>query len=394
MDTESRNPSARTDSQQPQSRESGSLPAWLDEAWMYVSTKTRELAGRIGDSFPHAAPNGKYDEEPPQWWTSGFWPGLLNLVERETGEPELRRIAAACEVKLEDALRDAEQVDHDLGFLWLPTGVASYRRDGGRESRRRALLAANLLAARFNVQGHYLRAWNFEGQEMDTRGVAIIDSMMNLPLLHWASEETQDPRFRQVAMLHADMVLKHFVRHDHSVCHAVEFDPETGMKIKEHGGQGFAQGSAWARGTAWALHGFALSYGYTGKPQYLDAAERIAGFFLEQLGQQVLPVWDFRADEEHRGAWDSSAAAIAASGLLELSRHSTQSAMFHEAALSLVHGLYKQLRVADDQEGLLQKGTVHYPQRRHLNVPIIYGDYFFAEALAKLRGYPGFFEHQ
>ena len=166
------------------------------------------------------------------------------------------------------------------------------------------------------------------------------------------------------------------------------------MKIKEHGGQGFAEGSAWARGTAWAMHGFALSYGYTGKPQYLEAAEQIAGFFLEQLGQDILPVWDFRADEKHREAWDSSAAAIAADGLLELARYSAQAGMFREAALSLVHGLYTNFRVPDDQEGLLHKGTVHYPQRRHLNVPIIYGDYFFAEALAKLRGKTGFFEHR
>jgi len=391
MATENRKPIGEP-AGMPLGNEQGS--AWVKEALSYVQVKARKLAGRIGAAFPHAAPDGSYDEEPPQWWTAGFWPGMLNLIERETGEPEFRRIADECEAKLEEVLMDAEQVDHDLGFLWLPTGVSNYRRHGGRDSRRRALLAANLLAARFNVQGHYLRAWNFEGHGMDTRGVAIIDSMMNLPLLYWASQETNDPRFRHMAMLHADMVLKHFVRHDHSVCHAIEFDPDTGMKIKEHGGQGFAEGSAWARGTAWAMHGFALSYGYTGKPQYLEAAEQIAGFFLEQLGQDILPVWDFRADEKHREAWDSSAAAIAADGLLELARYSAQAGMFREAALSLVHGLYTNFRVPDDQEGLLHKGTVHYPQRRHLNVPIIYGDYFFAEALAKLRGKTGFFEHR
>lgn len=381
---------------QPQS-ESAAFPAspsdlWVDEAWQRMLQKTKRLAERIGAAFPHAAPNGRYDQESPAWWTAGFWPGTLRLIEQEQADEHLRRIADECERQLEQVLRDPEQVDHDLGFLWLPTGVANYKLNGDRESRRRGLLAANLLLARFNVQGHFIRAWNFDGRNMDTRGVAIIDCMMNLPLLYWASEESHDPRFKQVAMLHADMVLKHFVRHDHSVCHAIEFDPETGMKLKEHGGQGFAEGSAWARGTAWALYGFALSHGYTGKPQYLEAAEGIADFFLEQLGQDIVPVWDFRATEDHRAAWDSSAAAITASGLLELARHSSRGAFFRETASSLLHGLYQNFSTPDHEEGLLVKGTVHYPERRHLNVPIIYGDYFFAEALAKLRGYPGFFE--
>lgn len=365
---------------------------WVDEAWRHMLQKTKKLAERIGASFPHAAPDRRYDQESPGWWTAGFWPGILRLIEQDQADEQLRSIADECERQLEQVLRDPEQVDHDLGFLWLPTGVANYKLNGDRESRRRGLLAANLLLARFNVQGHFIRAWNFEGRNMDTRGVAIIDCMMNLPLLYWASEESDDPRFKQAAMLHADMVLKHFVRHDHSVCHAIEFDPETGMKLKEHGGQGFAEGSAWARGTSWALHGFALSYGYTGKPQYLEAAEGIADFFLDQLGQDIVPVWDFRADEDHRVAWDSSAAAITASGLLELARHSSRGAFFRETASGLLHGLYRNFSTPDHEEGLLVKGTVHYPERRHLNVPIIYGDYFFTEALAKLRGYPGFFE--
>lgn len=152
---------------------------------------------------------------------------------------------------------------------------------------------------------------------MDTRGVAIIDSMMNLPLLYWASEQSGDPRFRWLAEAHADTVAREFIRADGSICHVVEFDPHTGQKLREHGGQGHAPGSAWARGTAWALHGFALSFRYTGEARYLETAERAADFFLAMLGEEIVPVWDFRAPAEHQVAWDSSAAAIAASGLLE-----------------------------------------------------------------------------
>ena len=198
-----------------------------------------------------------YDKNDPEWWTAGFWPGLLWLVYRDDPQheaaAELLRIAGSCERQLEECLRDPDLVDHDLGFIWLLSGVASYRQMGSEDGRRRGLLAANLLAARFHVRGEFIRAWNFGSSMMDTRGVAIIDSMMNLPLLYWASEQSGDPRFRWLAEAHADTVAREFVRADGSICHVVEFDPHTGQKLREHGGQGHAPGSAWARGTAWAL---------------------------------------------------------------------------------------------------------------------------------------------
>ncbi|MCQ4086795.1 glycoside hydrolase family 88 protein [Saccharibacillus sp. JS10] len=364
---------------------------WIEQAWQESSHKVHQLHQRVGASFPHVVQDGMYQSESPQWWTAGFYPGILHLVGRESGDPELRQSANECEIRLEQVLGDPEQVDHDLGFIWLLTGVATYKQYGEQDSRRRSLLAANLLAARYNESGAFIRAWNFESAHMDTRGVAIIDCMMNLPLLYWASEETGDPRFAHIANRHAHTVLKHFIRSGYSVCHTVEFDPETGEMLTEHGGQGFAKGSAWARGTSWALHGFALAYGYTGHAAYLQAAEGIADFFLASLGEEIVPVWDFRATEPHRGAKDSSATAIAASGLLELAKHSSRGDFYRQEASRLLHGLHVHFSAPADEEGLVILGTVHYPERRSLNVPIIYGDYFFLEGLAKLRGYSGLF---
>ncbi|WP_046214958.1 glycoside hydrolase family protein [Paenibacillus wulumuqiensis] len=417
---------------------------WITEAWEWASERTQSNAAVIQDHFPHVAENGKYDRCAPEWWTAGFWPGLLWLVHgtgddnqshlpvrslptiedeqemdlaSELGthhEPEmveqtaesaaegkpahyqlpLSRWAESCERQLEHCLYNPELVDHDLGFIWLLSGVARYIHTGDPDSRRRGLLAANLLAARFNVRGNYIRAWNFGLPFMDTRGVAIIDSMMNLPLLYWASLETGDPRYRSLAIEHADTIAGQFVREDHSICHIVEFDASTGARLKEHGGQGFGPGSAWARGTAWALYGFALSYAYTGKQCYLEISRQTADFFLGQLGERIVPYWDFRAPEEHRDALDSSAAAIAASGLLELARHLPvkERGAYEQAGQRIIRGLYEQYSTRQiGGEGLITHGTVHYPERRHLNVPIIYGDYYFMEALIKLRGGRGLF---
>lgn len=370
---------------------------WLEEAWQQGAAKTIRNAKRIKDTFPHIAPQGTYDRNDPEWWTAGFWPGLLWLVYGDAPESEaaasLHRIAESCERQLEGCLRDPESVDHDLGFIWLLSGVANYRQTGSMDGRRRGMLAANLLAARFHVRGEFIRAWNFSSSAMDTRGVAIIDSMMNLPLLYWASEQSGDPRFRWLAEAHADTVAREFIRADGSICHVVEFDPHTGQKLREHGGQGHAPGSAWARGAAWALHGFALSFRYTGEARYLETAERAADFFLAMLGEEIVPVWDFRAPAEHQVAWDSSAAAIAASGLLELAKLSPRGETYAAAGERIVRGLHEHYSSGDSaaEEGLIMQGTVHYPEGRGLNVPIIYGDYFYMEALAKLRGHAGLF---
>ncbi|CAH1227575.1 Unsaturated glucuronyl hydrolase [Paenibacillus sp. JJ-223] len=370
---------------------------WAEEAWQQGVLKTVRNAQRIKDTFPHTSIQGEYDQNAPEWWTAGFWPGLLWLVQREAGTAQeadsLSRIALSCEKQLEACLRDPDLVDHDLGFVWLLSGVAHYRQTGNADGRRRGLLAANLLAARFHVRGRFIRAWNFDSAAMDTRGVAIIDSMMNLPLLYWASEESGDPRFRWLAEAHADTVAREFVRGDGSICHVVEFDPTTGQKVREHGGQGHAPGSAWARGNAWALYGFALSFRYTGEARYLETAERAADVFLAMLGEDIVPPWDFRAPAEHQVAWDSSAAAIAASGLLELAKLSPRGEAYAAAGERLARGLYERYSsgASSAEEGLILQGTVHYPERRGLNVPIIYGDYFYMETLAKLRGREGWF---
>lgn len=168
-------------------------PDWVKEAWNQTVNKVKRTSSRIGDGFPHASVDGVYKLEPASWWTAGFWPGLLWLVYRDTKDEALKQLAESCERQLDQVVTDYYKLDHDIGFMWTLTSLARYKLLGAEDSKRRALLAANLLAARFNVQGNYIRAWNPWREGEQNAGWAIIDCMMNLPLLHWAAAVTGDP---------------------------------------------------------------------------------------------------------------------------------------------------------------------------------------------------------
>ncbi len=269
---------------------------WVNDAWEKVHEKVTRTSSRIGARFPHASVDGTYVLEAPHWWTAGFWPGLLWLLYRdsESKDDRYKDIAEACEQQLDEVLAGYDRLDHDIGFMWSLTSVARYKLLGEEQSRRRALLAASVLSGRFNIKGNYIRAWNPWSEGDRNEGWAIIDCMMNLPLLYWASETTGDPRFKHLAMAHADTVLNYFIRTDGSVNHIVIFDPQTGEFESVNGGQGFAPNSAWSRGASWAIYGMALSYRYTGEARYLEAAKRVAHFFLANLPEDSVPHWDFR----------------------------------------------------------------------------------------------------
>ncbi|ULO09240.1 glycoside hydrolase family 88 protein [Paenibacillus sp. 19GGS1-52] len=363
---------------------------WVEEAWSKALEKTQKNSLRIGAGFPHAAQGGKYVLEEPFWWTAGFWPGQLWLLYNESGDESLKVIAEECEQRLDAVLNEYVRLDHDLGFMWTLTSVASYKLLGNEASKIRALKAANFLAARFNLKGNFIRAWNpwFEGE--DNRGYAIIDCAMNMPLLFWASEVTGDPRYRHIAEAHMDTVVKHFIRPDGSVYHIVRFDAETGAFIEGIGGQGYAAESAWSRGTAWAIYGLTLAYHHTGKSEYLYTAQKVAHFFLARLPEDHVPHWDFRAPAEDRVFRDSSAGACAASGLLLLADKvgELEAPVYREPAIKMLESLYRNYGTwgNDAEEGLILHGTSNYPAGQNIDVPLIYGDFFYVEGLARLKG--------
>lgn len=361
--------------------------------------KLAAVCPRSAQKIPARAIDGLHDnyadgrEFPPDsglsWWTNGFWAGILWQAYSSTGRKEYAETARFTERKLDECFQSYLGLHHDVGFMWMPSAVADYRMTGNAGSRRRGLHAANLLAGRFNPAG-FIRAWNdISGESSDTRGWAIIDCLLNLPLLYWAGEETGDPRYRKIAETHADTVLKYFIRPDGSVCHIVELDPETGAFIRDYGGQGYGQGSSWTRGQAWGLYGFALSSRHTGAVRYLAAAQKIAEYFTAHIpADGKIPV-DFCQPDDPRW-YDDIAAAVAACGLIELADLVPNRAReYLDPALLLLQNLDKTADWNLDTDGFLQNCSPAYHADIH-NVNYTYGDYFFYEALLKLCG-RGFF---
>jgi unsaturated chondroitin disaccharide hydrolase len=366
---------------------------WAHEVWGRIEAKLARTSRRIGDSLAFVSVDGRYREfagreEPASWWTNSFWAGLCWLAYRETLDPFYRQTAEAVETKLDAALLAYDGLHHDLGFMWSLSSVAAFQLTGNDRSRRRALTAASLLASRFNLRGRFLRAWNG-----DKNGWAIVDCLMNLPLLYWASRQSGDDRFAQIARAHADTALEAVLRPDGSANHIVSFDPETGAVVESLGGQGFGVGSSWSRGQAWALYGFALSHRHTGEARYLDAAKRVAHYFIANVCGDWVPDVDFRCPPGPTQK-DSTAGAIAAAGLLEVADRvpSYEAPLYRNAALHLLMALDRTCGAwARDEEGLLTDGTHAYhpnPDGLYPNnhSPIIYGDYFFVEAVLRLKG--------
>lgn len=366
---------------------------WAKETSEKLKEKMKKVVERNLHTIPYTAENGSFDDWSKKdiyWWTNGFYGGILWQMYAATKEEMYKNAAVELEEKLEQNLRSYRGMDHDSGFKWLLTAVADYRFTGSEQSLDRALIAAGSLLGRYNPAGNFIRAWNDNGDGSNA-GVAIIDCMMNLPLLYWASEQIKDPRFAQIARLHADMAQKQFVREDGSVNHIVQFDPATGERIKSIGGQGYGHGSSWTRGQAWALYGFCLSYIHTKEESYLQTAKKIAHYFLANIPESGLIPIDFR--QPAGPDWeDSTAAAIAACGLLEIEKYvkEYEKPLFHKGAVKLLKTLdEKRCSWSGETDNLLEKCSAAYHDEKH-EFPIIYGDYFFMEAIWKLTGEESF----
>ncbi len=352
-----------------------------------ICDKTLLVCRRSGDRIPYlTGRDGRFDDQTDRnisWWTNGFWAGQLWQVYAFTGDEDLRRTAVAIEEKLDRALLDDMGMDHDSGFKWLPTAGEDYLLTGSGDSRRRLLLAASNLAGRFNPAGEFIRAWN--DREGKNAGWAIIDCLMNLPLLYRASDLTSDPRFAQVAARHAHTAVRHFLRPDGSCEHIVVFDPVSGKKLDTLAGQGMYAGSAWSRGQAWAIYGFTLSYLHTGDTAFLDAAKKAAAFFCGHIPASGLIPADFCQGPDCDFE-DDSAAVIAVCGLLTLAE-ATDDGAYKTAAERLLSALVKHGRcdLTPDTDCLLTRCSVSYDAPVH-DHPLIYADYFFTEAVLKLAG--------
>lgn len=358
---------------------------WAGEIFALLEKKLSAECDRVGTNMPYVPVDGHYTdmgEKNITWWTNSFWAGILWQMYHATGEQRYAENAIGLERRYDAVLNDYLKWDHDLGFMWLHTAVARFRLLKDSEAEQKGLHAAAMLASRFQPIGNYIRAWNHVG-----KSEAIVDCLMNLPLLYWGSEVTGDPSWKQLAIAHADTALAKILRSDGSSNHIVQFNRETGEVVKKPAGQGYAEGSSWTRGISWAIYGMGLSYRYTGKQEYLDAAKRSAHYFLACAAMNDYDVViDFRAPREPV-YYDNIAAVCAACGLLELSEHvgELEKDLYVQGALKLLHRITEKFCNWNvEEDGITTAGSARYQRESDREVPIVYGDYFLLEAILRL----------
>ena len=328
-------------------------------------------------------------------WTSSFFTGMGLLAWQQTeDEYFLKQVLRLAPAYREKATVRYLDMHHDGGFLYTLYSVALYKLTGDKEHRAVGLAAAAALHQRFKSNGGYIRAWGrldeppgalVDGRRTDN--MAIIDCLMNLPLLFWAAQESGDRKFHDAAVRQADTTLKCFVRPDDSVCHAYRFDLETGAPLGPDNICGYGVDSHWARGTAWAIYGFALAYKYTREARYLEAATRLGLKFVSLLDSEVVPVWDFKLPPGAPPIRDSSALAIAFCGFKEIAAFGGNNSKFVHATRPMLLRLCREDYLDADEKcrGVLKSA---YGDRVAYSS---WGDYYLMEALAReLSGFNGY----
>jgi unsaturated chondroitin disaccharide hydrolase len=315
-------------------------------------------------------------------WTSSFFTGMALMAWRETeDEYFLNQVLRLAPHYREKVFIHHLDTHHDLGFLYSLYSVALHKLTGDKEHREIGLRAAELLALRFNPNGNFIRAWGRMDEiestigdgKMRTDDMAIIDCLMNLPLLYWASNETGQNKFRDIAMRHADMCLKCFVRPDGSTNNIYRFDPKTWQPL------GDPNSTYWARGATWAIYGFALGYGYTRDEKYLDASVRLAKKFIANLDEEVVPWNDFHEAPHPGRVRDASAGAIAVCGFQELAKHGAADSAILKVKQALLGRLCceEYLDYDDSCFGVQKRG------QGGKNGCTSWGDYYLMEAVVR-----------
>ena len=267
----------------------------------------------------HSSVNGIYPGCPNDEWTCGFWPGEIWLAYEATGGEQFKKAALVQVDSFDDRIARKVVVDHhDMGFLYSPSCVAAWKLVGSEKARDAAIAAADQLLTRYQPSGRFLQAWGTMDDPDNYR--FIIDCMLNVPLLYWATEVTGDEKYRDIAAAHTATCLANSFRPDGSTYHTFYMNPDGTPK----GGrtcQGYRDDSFWARGQAWGVYGSAIGYTYTHDEKFLDVFRKALDFYLSRLPEDLIPCWDMIFAPESGEPRDSSSAAIVACGLLEAAKY-------------------------------------------------------------------------
>jgi len=316
-------------------------------------------------------------------WTEGFWPGICWILYQYSGDTLWENAALLSQEKIINHRFDRST--HDLGFIFNNSYGKAYRITEKEEYKQILIDAANSLVSRYSPAIGCIKSWDWAPNRWQFP--VIIDNMMNLELLFEVFLITGDTLYKEIAIRHANTTMKNHFRPDFSSFHVVDYDTITGNIIRRQTHQGFSDNSSWARGQSWGLYGYILCFRYTKDSIYLDQAEKIAEYILNQLPTDGIPYWDYLAPDSLKMYRDASAAAILASALIELAAY-TKKSKYISAAKMILETLSNNEYFDSSEKNncfVLSHSVGSYPEDSEVDVPIIYADYYFIEALLRLR---------
>jgi unsaturated chondroitin disaccharide hydrolase len=338
-------------------------------------------------TFPRSIPTGSSEWKFVDYkdWTSGFWPGQLWYLYEATGDVKWQKEADKFSRFL-TPLSVNKANDHDLGFQILNSFGNGYRLTKNKEYKKIILKTADTLGTLFNPKVGTILSWphnKYGGHN------TIIDNMMNLELLFWASKNGGDKKLYDIAVKHAETTMNNHFRPDFTSYHVLIYDYETGKKIKGITAQGFSDDSMWARGQAWAIYGFTMVYRETKDPKFLAFANQLARVYLDKLTtEDLIPYWDFNAPDIPNASRDASAAAIVSSALIELSSYAKDKNLKSEyvsKAKKMIVSLSEHYQSRDVNPAFLLHSTGHKPAGSEIDCSINYADYYYLEGLLRLQ---------
>lgn len=364
-------------------------PASLaDEALDYCVKKVTGVQERLGADYGESPRNiapgdCRWNLTPvcQENWTMGFWPGILWYAYEASGNAALETAARGYTEAL-DFIARQPAYDHDIGFIMFPSFGNGFRLTGDPAYKEAVLATAERLAALFNPAVGTILSWprevpNFGGHN------TIMDNMLNLETLFWAAENGGDPAWKDIAITHADTTMRYNFRPDGTSYHVAVYDAETGAHQYSCTHQGYADDSMWARGQAWGIYGYTMVYRFTREPRFLEFAQKIADVYLARLPEDKVPYWDFCDPEIPNASKDASAAAVVASALLELSTYTD--GKYRADAEAMLSSLYENYRAPEECDSFLLHSTGHHPAGKEIDYSIVYADYYFIEALLRLK---------
>ena len=343
----------------------------------------------FGTRFPSSATrNQTYGVIDNIEWTDGFWTGLLWLCYEYTGDDAFKNLALKNVDSFLNRVEKRIELDHhDLGFLYSLSCVAGYKLTGSAEGRKAGLLAADKLMERFQEKGGFIQAWGELGARDNYR--LIIDCLLNIPLLHWASLETGNPVYRNAAVRHYEAACNNVIRDDASAYHTFYFDPETGEPLKGVTRQGYSDDSAWARGQAWGIYGIPLNYRYVKDDSAFNLFKGMTNYFLNRLPEDEVCYWDLIFTDGSNQSRDSSAAAIGVCGIHEMLKYlpevESDKNTYRHAMHCILRSLMECYTAPEIKPGnpVLLHGVYSWHSGKGVDEGNIWGDYYYMEALIR-----------